>query len=194
MRFAGLVMAVVVVGFGTIALAADPITGKAARALLFAPEGAEVELLLPDLLPEAEALALKMVAEAQPYYGAVAISPDEGLMAEATVAAANYHDTNAATLAALAGCDAMRKGAAPCVVVALIRPKGWEPRGLQLSAAATAGFGHDYKGRGGKALAISASTGRWGVATGDGAGSAAVAACAAMDSPPVADCAVVVAD
>ncbi|MDP3959273.1 MAG: 5-aminolevulic acid synthase [Pseudorhodobacter sp.] len=191
MRLAGLVMAVV--GIGTVA-AADPITGKAARALLFAPEGAEVELLLPDLLPEAEARALKLVAEAQPYYGAVAISPDEGLMAEATVAAANYHDTNAATLAALAECDAMRKSAAPCVVVALIRPKGWEPRGLQLSAAATAVFATDYKGKRGKALAISTTTGRWGIATGDGAAAAAVAACAAKATPPADDCAVVVAD
>lgn len=190
MRLVGLVLAVL--GFGTMAVAADPITGKAARALLFSPEGAEVALLLPELLTEAEAEALRVVAAAQPYYGAVAIAADDGLMAEATVAAANYHDTDAATRAALAECDAKRTGAAPCVVVALIRPTGWEPRGVQLSAAATAGFAKDYKGRGGKALAISASTGRWGIATGDGA--AAIAACAAMAAPPVADCAVVVAD
>lgn len=193
MRWRGLA-AVAVVGLTTMAVAADPITGKAARAVLFAPEGAEVEMLVPGLLSEGDAAALKMVAEAQPYYGAVAISPDEGLMAEATVAAANYHDTDAATLAALMGCDAKRKGASPCVVVALIRPKGWEPRGVQLSAAATVGFAKDYKGRRGKALAISTSTGRWGVATGDKAVTAAVAACAAKAAPPVTDCAVVVAD
>jgi len=192
MRLAGLAV-VVAAALGTAA-AADPVTGKVARAVLFAPEGAEVEMLLPGLMSDSDAAALGMVAEAQPYYGAVAISPDEGLMAEATVAAANYHDTDTATLAALAGCDAKRSGQTPCVVVALIRPKGWEPRALQLSAATTTGFAKQYKGRGGKALAVSASTGLWGIATGNGAAAAAAAACAAKATPPAADCVVAVQD
>jgi len=192
MRLAGLGLALV--GLSTMAVAADPVTGKAAKSLLFAPEGAEVEMLGAGLLSESDAAALTMVAEAQPYYGAVAISPDEGLMAEATVAAANYHDTATATLVALAGCDAKRRGKTACVVVALIRPRGWVPRALQLSAAATAGFAKDYKGRGGKALAVSASTGLWGIATGNGAAAAAAAACAAKATPPAADCVVAVQD
>lgn len=192
MRLAGLLLAVV--GFGTMAAQADPITGKAARTLLFAPEGAEVEVLPQAGLTEKDAALLRTVGATQPYYGAIAVSPDEDLMVDATVAAANYHDTEAALVAALAQCETKRKGAAPCVVVALIRPKGWEPRGVQLSAAATLGFATDYKGKRGKALAISASTGGWGIATGDGAAAEAVAACAAKATPSASDCAVVVAD
>lgn len=140
---------------------ADPISGKDAKAQLFSPKGAEVEMLAQDFLSDADVKALQMVGEGQPYYGAIAVSPDEGLMVEATVAAANYHDTDAASVAALAGCEAKRKAETACTVVALIRPKGWEPRRFTLSAEATAVFKDTYKKAG--TLVVSAPTGKWGL-------------------------------
>ena len=95
-------------------------------------------------------------------------------------------------MAALAGCDAARKGNAPCVIVALVRPKGWEARPIQMSADATEAFRKNYGGRG-AALAVSASTGTWGMAKGDNAAVAAIAACAAKLTD-VKDCSVIVAD
>lgn len=176
------------------AAAADPISGKDAKTMLFSPKGAVVEMMVQDFLSPADVAALAMVAESQPYYGAVAVSPDEGLMVEATVAAANYHDTEAASVVAKAECDAKRKGTTPCMVVALIRPKDWEARAFQLSAAATEGFRTDYKGQGPIALAISPKTGLWGIAAGEDAAEAAVATCTGKAEVAPKDCAVAVAD
>jgi hypothetical protein len=115
-------------------------------------------------------------------------------MVEATVAAANHHSTAAAERAALAGCDAKRKGAKPCVIVALIRPQGWAERPFQLSSGATTGFADSFlKIRRDRAFAVSPSTGLWGVGKGRNAGDKAVADCAAKGKG-VTDCAVVVAD
>lgn len=171
---------------------AEAVNGKAAKKTLFSAEGASVQVMKQAFLADDQAQILGSVALQQPYYGAIAVSPDEGLMSEATIAAANYHSVEAASAAAAAGCDAARKGAAPCVIVALVRPKGWEARPLQLSADATAAFRKDYSGKGG-ALAVSAGTGAWGMAKGNGAAEAAIAACAAKLTGPN-DCAVVVAD
>ncbi|KAF0171338.1 MAG: hypothetical protein FD162_3063 [Rhodobacteraceae bacterium] len=165
---------------------AEVIDGKTAKAALFAPVTAEVEILAEAGLPDDQAKALEMVGGQQPYYGAIAISPDAGLMSEATVAAANYHDTEAAAKVALAECDAKKTGKTSCVVAALIRPEGWEARGLQLSSDATAGFNADYKDG---ALAVSNSTGAWGVGA-DAA--AALAACAALKDQ-TKDCVVLIA-
>ena len=125
----------------------------------------EVELLPQDFLPADQAELLKTVGVSQPYYGAIAVSPDEGIMVKATVAAANYHTTEAASAAALKGCNAARQGARQCEVVALIRPRGWQPHPVQLSAAATEDFEANYRGRGAKAFAISTVTGDWGLGT-----------------------------
>ena len=111
---------------------------------------------------------------------------------EATVAAANYHSVEAASAAALGGCDAARKGAGACVIVAYIRPKGWQARSVQLSADATRAFSKDYGGKG-AALAVSAGTGTWAMAKGATASEAAIAACGAKLSGPN-DCTVVIAD
>lgn len=170
---------------------AEGVTGKEARKALFPPVTAEVEILPAAGLPEAEAAALVLVGQGQPYYGAIAISPDEGLMSEATVAAANYHDTDAAQTAALADCNARKKGKADCIIAALIRPKGWSDKGFALSSDATADF-KGYAGKGG-ALAVSRVTGSWGMAEGDGAAEAAVAACQARN-PKAEDCTTVVQD
>ena len=67
---------------------AEPLTGKEAKKLVFAPIVAEVEVMAEAGLPADQAEVLKTVGVSQPYYGAIAIAPDEGLMSEATVAAA----------------------------------------------------------------------------------------------------------
>ena len=166
-------------------LAAQTVTGKDAAAMLYAPKVAEV-VITEGALPKDEAKMLAMVARDQPYYAAIAISPDEGLMSEATMAAANHHTVEAASAAALAQCNANRKGAADCVIVAAVRPEGWEARPLQLSSSATEDFGANR----GAALALSASTGAWGIGASP---DEAVAACAAKQEAAT-DCTVAIAD
>ena len=129
---AGFVMAVVLAG----AAMADPVTAKQAKKALFAPVKAEVVIMPEANLPEDQAKTLEMAGATQAYYGAIAMSPEDGLLTEATVLAANYHNTEAASVAALADCNAKKKGKSDCVVVAIIRPKGWKDRDFQLSSAA----------------------------------------------------------
>lgn len=173
-------------------VAAAQVTGEQARAALFAGSEAEVDLRPEAGLPEDQAQTLVTVGAGQPYYGAIAISPDEGLMSEATVAAANHHTTEAAEVAALAACNARKSGARPCVVAALIRPLGWEMRPLLLSADASAGLRKDYPAKGG-ALAVSPATGAWSIGSGAGAVKTAVAACNAK-AGAAADCVLAVQD
>lgn len=182
-----------IVAFGLVQSAsADVLTGKAAKKALFLSDKLEVQVLKQPFLSDGQAKILGSVATQQPYYGAIAVSPDEGLMSEATVAAANYHSVEAATVAALAGCDAASKGEAPCVIVAIVQPKGWEARPIQLSTDATSAFRKDYGGKG-AALAVSAGTGTWGMAKGADAAASAIAACGAKLSGEN-DCTVIVAD
>ena len=179
---AGVAVALVAASVGH----AQTVTGEAAAAMLFAPGKAEVELVGGDVLPKDQAKVLQMVAVDQPYYAAIAISPDEGLMSEATVAAANYHTVEAASAVALSECNAKKQGAADCVVVALVRPEGWQAQQLQLSSDAKAALA-DYAGG---AMAVSAATGSWGL--GD-TPEAAVAACVDRNAAAT-DCAAVIAD
>lgn len=60
-------------------------------------------------------------------YAAFAVSPDDGFVRDAAVVAsaqalADLPDAQAARDAAIAACDALRTGAAPCVVVLDIAP------------------------------------------------------------------------
>ncbi len=183
-----LAISVVMMGVAGAACAA-PLDGKAAKKALFAPLKAEVEIMPAAGLPKDQAAILQSVGAAQLYYGAIAISPEKGLMFETTVAAANYHDVAAASVAALAGCNAAKPGKKDCVVAAVIRPKGWKDRGMSLSSDATAGFKADYQ-MAGSALAISAGSGAWGIGA-DAAG--AIAACVARN-PEATDCTVVIAN
>ena len=191
MRTKLVLLAALIGCFGHIAMA-EVFTGKAAKTALFADSEVAVEVTKHSFLVDEQPQIVGSVASQQPYYGAIAVSPDEGLMSEATLAAANYHSVEAASVAALAGCDAVRKGAVPCVIVAVVRPKGWEARPLQLSADATAAFRKEYGGKGG-ALAVSAGTGTWGMAKGANAPETALAACAAK-LVGQNDCAVIVVD
>ncbi|MCJ8140224.1 5-aminolevulic acid synthase [Falsirhodobacter halotolerans] len=149
------------------------------RGMLYPRAGIDVEILPKDYLPADQAALLRTVGVQQPYYGAIAISPAEGIMTEATVAAANYHTTDAAATAALRDCNAKRKAERACEVVGYIRPAGWQQQPVQLSQAATAAFLNDFRGEGPKAFAISPSTGEWGLAKGAGAADAAIAECGA---------------
>lgn len=169
----------------------EPISGKDAKKMLFAPVLAEVEILAEAGLPQDQAQVLVMVGEGQPYYGAIAIAPEEGLMSEATVAAANFHDTTAAASAALAECNAKKKTATECVVAGFIRPKGWQDTGFGLSSDASAAL-KDYKMKTG-AFAVSVSTGAFGMASGQGAAESALQNCAAKNEKAT-DCALVIAN
>ncbi|MFT4149646.1 MAG: 5-aminolevulic acid synthase [Paracoccaceae bacterium] len=168
------------------AAAAQPVTGKEAKKLLFMPRESVAQILPGAGLDEQNAKVLETVAAAQPWYGAIAISPDEGLMSEATVAAAKYHDVEAAKTVALSDCNAKKKGKAECVLAAVILPKGWQQgRPLQLSAEATEAFRADYKGG---AMATSATTGAFGM----GADAAAALAACQAKAGAATDCTVVI--
>lgn len=168
-------------------LHAEAVTGKAAGKLIFATDKAEVKFLAGIDLPDEQVNAVRSVLAAQPYYGAMAMSPDEGLMSDSTVATANFHSVEAAGAAAVAQCNDKKTGATPCVLVAVVQPKSWKARALQLSSEATAGFKTGYPAVGG-ALSISTATGVWGM--GQNAG-AALGACAGTAAKPK-DCAVVI--
>jgi hypothetical protein len=168
-----------------VPVVAQTVTGESAATMLYAPQPAEVEIV-KDVLPKDQAKMLAMVAKDQPYYAAIAISPDEGLMSEATMAAANHHTVEAAVAAALAQCNAKKTGATDCVIAATVKPEGWQAQPLQLSASATA----DFATYAGGALAISALTGSWGIGA---TAEEAVAACTAKQEAAT-DCAVAIAD
>lgn len=172
-------------------LAQQPVDGREARGLLFAANRSEVATFAHDFLSERDIGLLRQVAEQQPYYGAIAASPDEGVLAQSVSAFANFHDVEAPARLALERCNAERaRGSRACVIVAEIRPRGWEERALQLSSAATGAVSREFRrARGSKALAISPGTGRWAMGTG---ADAAAAACRALGDPR--DCAVVIAE
>lgn len=179
---AGLIVAWVLAG----AAVADPVTAKEAKKALFAPVKGETVIMPEANLPEDQAKTLQLVGATQVYYGAIAMSPEDGLLTEATVVAANYHNVAAASVAALADCNAKKKGKSDCVVAAIIQPKGWKDRGFQLSSDATAAVKTELKKS--MVMAISQATGAWAVGADD---AAAVAACAAKNEKAT-DCAVAV--
>ncbi|MFN3952860.1 MAG: 5-aminolevulic acid synthase [Pararhodobacter sp.] len=188
-------LALALAGLAAAALPAlaDPIAADAARAMLYRADRVEVVRYTMQGLSTEEADLLTAVAREQRYYAALAFAPDAGIMAEATVFAANYHDIAAARDAALRECDARRQEGAPCTVALEVRPAGWQERTLQLSADATEAFGTDYRRiRGPRALAISARTGSWGIGRGDDPAAMAIVQCEASEG--ASDCAVVIAD
>lgn len=172
---------------------AEPLDGKAAKGHLFDPDKVDVVFADGVDLSDKDRAILTQVLSTQPYFGAVAMSPSEGIMSEALVAAADYHGIEPARVAALGGCnERKRQGSDACVLVAELFPAGWEERDLQLSAGATRGFRKEYRGFGAKALAISESTGKWAVAKGKGAETDVIAQCKALSSAD--DCVIVVQD
>lgn len=172
---------------------AEPVDTRTARDLLYRDDRAEVTTFSTEGLSDQDVAVLSQVAQTQKYYAAVAYAPDEGILSEPTVMSANYHSVDAARAAALAGCNERRNGGATCEIALEVRPQGWEPRALQLSADATTAFNDEYRRAGGtRAFAISASTGLWGIGRGDHAQEDALAAC--QGDAEVSDCAIVIAD
>jgi len=172
---------------------AQPIPGAQAEAMLYPTEAVEVVAYSVQGLSEDEIQLLTQVAATQNHYAAIAFAPAEGILAEPTVMAANFHTVEAARAAAIAQCNARRSGGSACAIAFEVRPQGWEPRAFQLSADATAAFRTEFaRARAPRAFAISAATGQWG--TGQGADAAAAALANCRTAPGAEDCAVVVAD
>lgn len=171
---------------------AEPVNGKDAAKQVFSPKGVQVEMLpVAGLSPESAAL-LQQVVKDYAYYAAVAIAPNEELLkSEATMLVANHHSAEAAAAAALAGCDKVRQGGAPCVIAAIVRPKNWQARALQLSVEGTIALKNDYGRKGERAMATSAQTGFFALARGAGAQESAIKAC---NDKGATDCAIAVAD
>ncbi len=179
---------------------AEPLTGTQAQRLIFGLRGQSVAVAA-DLSP-AEQTALRMIVDLsasrmrQPlsWYASIAYAPEQGLTQEpGPVAATNHHGVAAADRAALAACNAARPAdSRPCVVVARVLPRNYEPRRLELSFSATSAFRDHYRrARGEKAMAISPGSGAFAIGTGAGAAGAAVARCNAL-SQETGDCVVAI--
>ena len=141
-------------------------------------------------LDEKTTTILETLRASIPYYGALAISPDEGIFVEYISAVGGHHSSKAAQDAALKQCNANRKSSsAPCVVVLEVAPKN--PRGdLSLSVEAQEALLKSYRKLDKpRAFAISPATGAYGFDLGDGA--RAVSKCAAGGAK---DCEIIVAD
>lgn len=176
-----------------IAASAQPLpTGRDARAALPEADAALVSEVIPH--PSLNEAELELLASAvdqgllpqMQYYGAIAMAPDAGLAdPDTTAAVGNFHDAEGAAAAALAQCEAGREGeGAPCAVVVIVRPEGAEEgAALSLSSEARAALGRDWRRTSRpRIMAISPSTGTYGIATGV---PEALAACGAEDCRPV---------
>jgi len=202
------VMAVVLPAIST----AEPISGLAAKKMLFSPKAFSVEVVEDSGLDDLSVKVVRALVE-EPgfnkrlsYYGALAFSPAfieriqvDGLNSEASGLAAyvdGYHSLKAASAAAMAICEkALRAGDAPCVIAIRVQPKRWKARKLSLSMSATAAMKVYRKGKGPKAMAVSTGTVAYAIAKGEGAAEAALESCnASAIKAGAADCEVLVAD
>lgn len=182
---------------------AQPLTfNEAKRALPNAGKRVSLQTY-PDRLPASDAAkfeaagmkisqVFKGIGATLEGYGAVAISPDEGMVVEWLSGVSQHHSIDAARKAAVDYCNAKKRAAsAPCVVVAEVIPRGAKPgAALSLSNDANAALRKAYrKLKAPKAFAISPSQGSFGYDRGDGG--RALEACARSGAR---DCRVVVAD
>lgn len=170
---------------------ANPVDSGVAKKMLFGT-GSDVQLGQADFMGPAVAKAIEQAAASIPYYGAIAVSPGEPTTSNLMATMANFHSPEAAQTAALENCNARRTVGQPCVVIATIVPKRFKPQPLTLSVEATRSFGKEYRRLDEpKAMAISPSTGVFGIDRGDG--SRALANCAAA-AKGASDCQIVVFD
>lgn len=174
--------------------AGESLSFKDARKAL--PKGNRTVATLTDtsFLAEKEQAIVKSLESNIPYYGALALTPSEGLYVEWLNATGQHHSMEAARAAALAHCEGNRKKSSnPCVVVFEVAPRGAkEGAALSLSAEANAALRGDYrKLKAPKGFAISKTEGTFGFAAGDGA--RALDACAKAGEG-ARDCEIVVAD
>ncbi len=177
------------------AWAQDIATGREAATMLYG-DATEGLIVGSPALSQPLLDAIRTEAGRQKYYGAMAWSPSEGIAARSAVMVANYHDLVAAETVALRACNDNRaRGAAPCEVIAQIRPAGYVPRDVQLNADATRGFRIYRRGGGEKALAISRATGEWQFEKGPDAAARALAGCNRLAARKGArDCQILVQD
>jgi len=177
--------------------AAEPVSGREAGRLLF--DAGQSRVIVSSRLDERGQQMVRLMVPLMEqqlgrkleYYGAIAMSPDEGFQSEASQSALNYHGVAAADSAALSACNANRRsGTRGCILAARILPAGYEERGLTLSTNATRALRDTYaRARAPKALAASASTGAFAVGRPD----EALAACQ-RGARGAGDCAIVVRD
>lgn len=175
--------------------AAQAITGETAKPMLFSATGVNVAVNPGAGLNEKDAEVLDILVKTNDfkYYGAIAFSPDQGLMSESLQGAFNFHDIQAASRAALTACTrAKARGSAACVVAAQIFPRGYTSRSFQLSQDATAAFDNYESVSEDKAIALSRATGAYGIGTGSDAEAEAVSKCNANAN--TRDCRIVVRD
>ncbi|MEO1239030.1 MAG: 5-aminolevulic acid synthase [Pseudomonadota bacterium] len=175
----------------------EPLSGQVAAGLLFETGTRSIQMssriterqraMVGVLVPLME----KQLNQTVQYYGAFAISPDEGFQAESSQSALNYHSVAAADRAALSACNAKRKpGSRACVLAARILPESYSAQALTLSTRATSAFRQVYqRARAPKALAISAATGAFGV----GSPEAALQTCQ-REAGGINDCEIVIRD
>jgi hypothetical protein len=182
---------------------AEPLSYSEARKLLPRANAKAAIGVEASLVPETDRARLEgarqsiddvlaSLGAALPAYGALAISPSEGLFVEWLNGTGQHHSVQAAHRAALDYCNAKRKrSSAPCQIVVQVTPRGAKPgAALSLSGPAIAAFRGAYrKLNAPKAFAISPSTGSFGFDRGDGG--RALEACARAGAR---DCKIVVAD
>ncbi|WP_425050241.1 5-aminolevulic acid synthase [Psychromarinibacter sp. S121] len=177
------------------AAAAQPIGGDAAEEMLFSADAARVAINPRAGLSPEEDQTLRLLVESNgfTYYGAIAFAPGDGIMSESLQGAFNYHDVETASRTALLACEAMRSpDAGACILALQLFPSGYAPRAFQLSQDATRAFAKMRAAGEETAFAISATTGAFGVGTGQAADLKALSAC--QDTVGADDCAVVVSD
>lgn len=191
---------------------AEPISGAAAKEMLFSSRGVDL-VMLPDAgLDAAQSATLAAILDQMKgsgfdnYFGAIAVSPtffsqlseqgEAAILGGLFQVAAAYHTPVAAADAALNGCNAARKPAdAACVLAARMLPRKWKPQPMSLSVFATKDFRQYRKGKGPKALAASAASTAYAIVKGEGAAALALERCnanAAETGSP--DCEVVIVD
>ncbi len=188
---------VLTVGFFATAASAQNFDEGSASAQLFSTKGyglrvsgslsekdrATIKALIP--------LMARKMGQGVRYYTSIAYAPDEGLVSETLQGAVNFHSPAAADAAAIAACNAVRRGGKRCVLAARVVPENYERRTLTLSVEATSAFETQYRrAQAPKAFAISPTSGAWGIGKSD---AAAVANCAEKRKN-TRDCKVVIRD
>ncbi len=175
-------------------LAAQTLTEREAHQQVASPRGTKV--ILADLGVSDKDLLSQLEAQARkfPYYGAFVTSPGDPAQNQSALGIGNFHSPEDAVRVALGLCEARRTSGAPCIVVAQTVPRSYKPGVLTLSAEATESLRGAFRRLDSpKAFAISAETGHYGFARGDG--TRALADCnAGATKSGETDCRLVVVD
>jgi hypothetical protein len=180
--------------------------------MLFSPKGVDLQTVADSGLSASQITTLEALLKGMSagglanYYGAVAVSPsffdqmakDPGQAALSGLfqVTERLHTPAAAAALAMGACQKARKSRdGACVLAARIMPKRWKPQPVSLGVGATDAFRDYLKGKGPKAIAVSADSGAYAIVKGEGAAEKAMMTCNANAAKSgKADCSVVVAD